>query len=381
MYSLTDYGQMMADQARMDPYAYALKAVVKPDSVVLDIGTATGIHALLACKFGARKVYAVEYTDGVHLARDLARENGFEERIQFFQGLSTDITLPEPADVIVSDLRGVLPPFGGHISSIVDARNRHLRQGGCLIPQADTMWAALVSAPILYKELLDPWNDPYGFRMATARELVLSSWGSDNTDLLATRNMLVEPLSWFELDYRTVESPHLSSQKLTFEISQSGTAHGWFIWFDSLLTREIGYSSGPTSEKVPNVYGRGFFPLQNSIDFNEGDVVELNINATLINGEYEWSWRTRADSDGEILADFEQSTQVEASRSRYVQEQAFRIRPALSDRDHLELFVLNRVDGAKTVGQLTQQLWEAFPGSFGSRQEALDFVYDLTRAQ
>ena len=31
----------------MDPYAYALKAAIKPDSVVLDIGTATGIQVLV----------------------------------------------------------------------------------------------------------------------------------------------------------------------------------------------------------------------------------------------------------------------------------------------------------------------------------------------
>ena len=59
-YSLSEYGNMIADKTRMDPYAYALKAAITPDSVVLDIGAATGIHALLACKFGARQVYAIE---------------------------------------------------------------------------------------------------------------------------------------------------------------------------------------------------------------------------------------------------------------------------------------------------------------------------------
>lgn len=56
VYNLNDYGRMIADHVRMDAYAQALKAVVTPESVVLDIGAATGIHALLACKFGARRV-------------------------------------------------------------------------------------------------------------------------------------------------------------------------------------------------------------------------------------------------------------------------------------------------------------------------------------
>ena len=90
MYNISDYGEMIADNVRMDAYAFALKTAVTPDSVVLDIGAATGIHALLACKFGARKVYAVESNDAIHLARELAQANGFADRIQFIHDLSTN---------------------------------------------------------------------------------------------------------------------------------------------------------------------------------------------------------------------------------------------------------------------------------------------------
>ena len=134
MYGLDDYGRMIADNVRMDPYAHALKKAVGPESVVLDIGTGAGIHALLACKFGARRVYAVENNDAIHLAQEMAQANHFADRIEFIQGLSTDITLPERADVIVSDLRGILPLFGQHIPSIVDARRRHLAPDGSMIP-------------------------------------------------------------------------------------------------------------------------------------------------------------------------------------------------------------------------------------------------------
>ncbi|MBI4588189.1 MAG: hypothetical protein HY725_05080 [Candidatus Rokubacteria bacterium] len=48
MYSVYDYGRLIADSVRTHAYAQALRRVVKPDSVVLDIGTGTGIFALLA---------------------------------------------------------------------------------------------------------------------------------------------------------------------------------------------------------------------------------------------------------------------------------------------------------------------------------------------
>ena len=57
MYPITAYGRMIADEVRMDAYVSALRFVVRPDSVVVDIGAGTGIFALLACRFGARRVY------------------------------------------------------------------------------------------------------------------------------------------------------------------------------------------------------------------------------------------------------------------------------------------------------------------------------------
>jgi len=60
MYSLADYGTMIADRKRLDEYAEALRRLVTPRSIVLDIGAGTGVMSLLACKLGARRVYAIE---------------------------------------------------------------------------------------------------------------------------------------------------------------------------------------------------------------------------------------------------------------------------------------------------------------------------------
>ena len=64
------------------------------------------------------------------MAREIAAANGFADRIDFFQELSTEVELPERADVIVSDLRGVLPAYQHHIGAIADARERLLAPGG-----------------------------------------------------------------------------------------------------------------------------------------------------------------------------------------------------------------------------------------------------------
>jgi len=109
MYSVYFYGQMLADTPRLRAYVEALKRSVKPGAVVVDLGCGPGFFALLACQLGARRVYAIEPDDVIQVAREAAVANSCAERIEFLQDFSTEITTSEPADIIVSDLRSVLP--------------------------------------------------------------------------------------------------------------------------------------------------------------------------------------------------------------------------------------------------------------------------------
>src|SRR5215213_1403607 len=176
MYSLHFYGQMLADAARMDAYAAALRRTIRPDSVVMDLGCGPGVFALLACKLCARRVYAVEPNNVVGLAREAAAANGFADQIEFFEKLSTEIKLPESATIIVSDLRGVLPFFQQHIPSIIDARKRLLARGGVLIPRRDVVWAAVVEAPEQYDELVNPWQNQFELDLSAGTRLITNTW-------------------------------------------------------------------------------------------------------------------------------------------------------------------------------------------------------------
>src|SRR6185503_8232162 len=102
MYSLTAFGKMIADALRTDAYVRALRQTIRPGSVVVDLGCGPALFALIACELGARRVFAIDPNDAIQVGRDAAREHGFSDRIEFIQEMSTKITLPEQADVIVS---------------------------------------------------------------------------------------------------------------------------------------------------------------------------------------------------------------------------------------------------------------------------------------
>jgi len=286
MYSLHFYGQMIADAPRMEAYTAALRQAVNRDSVVMDLGCGPGVFALLACKLGARRVYAVEPNNVVGLAREAAAANGCADRIEFFETLSTEITLPEPATIIVSDLRGVLPWFQQHIPSIIDARKRLLARGGVLIPRRDLLWATVVEVPEQYAELVNPWQKQFDLDLSAGTRFITNTWRKAH---IKPEQFLAQPVCWTSIDYHEVETPDARAE-LSWLAERDGTAHGFAVWFDSELLGDIGFSNHPAAPRM--IYGQGFFPFSNPVEVAEGDRIDLRLAAKFVKDDYVWRWDT-----------------------------------------------------------------------------------------
>jgi type I protein arginine methyltransferase len=286
MYSLHFYGQMLADASRMDAYASALRQAIRPDSVVMDLGCGPGVFALLACKLGARRVYAVEPNNVIGLAREAAAANGFADRIEFFDKLSTEIALPEPATIIVSDLRGVLPFFQQHIPAIIDARKRLLARDGVLIPRRDVLWAAVVEAPEQYAELIDPWQNQFELDLSAATRFITNTWRKSE---IKPEQFLAEPVCWSTINYCEVDSPDVRAE-ISWHAARNGTAHGFAVWFDSELIEDIRFSNHPAAPRM--IYGQGFFPFSQPVMVSKNDRIELRLAAKFVQEDYVWRWDT-----------------------------------------------------------------------------------------
>src|SRR6185436_17828454 len=113
-YSVPGYVWMVTDAVRVDAYTRAMRSVITPGSFVIEIGTGIGVFAVIAKQMGARRVVAIEPDEAITVARMIAKDNG-EPDIEFIQGLSTDVGFADQADIVVSDLRGVLPLYNGHL--------------------------------------------------------------------------------------------------------------------------------------------------------------------------------------------------------------------------------------------------------------------------
>jgi len=83
---------MVNDLQRNDAYRDALRKLVKPNDVVLEIGCGSGILSMLAARCNPKKVYAIEAsTDFATIANENLKKNGLSEKVQIIPEMSTNV--------------------------------------------------------------------------------------------------------------------------------------------------------------------------------------------------------------------------------------------------------------------------------------------------
>jgi protein arginine N-methyltransferase 1 len=378
MYSLSGYGEMIADRNRTEAYMQALRVAIRPGAVVMDIGTGPGIMAGLACQLGASRVYAIEPYEIIQVAREIAAANHCTDKIVFFEDLSSRVEIPVRADVIVSDLRGVLPLFESHIPSIVDARRRFLAPGGTLIARKDRICAAVVEAPEAYGKIVDPWTrNALGQDLTAARRKVLNEFRKTR---VKPEQLLTVPQLWATLEYATTENPDVRGT-LQWTVERNGTGHGILVWFDMELADGVSFSTGPASPET--VYGSAFFPWLEPVPLAAGQNVCVDLEAKLLEKDYFWRWTTQiasAEKPGEIAIRFEQSqlqgsvlspAKLRKSASDYV--------PQLSEEGLMHRRTLELMDGKTSLENIARRLTAEFPEQFTRWQQALSLAAAISK--
>jgi protein arginine N-methyltransferase 1 len=367
MYDLQGYAGMIHDARRIQAYQRALQRAVKPGSVVVDIGTGLGIFSFLACQAGARKVYAIEPDEVIAVARQLSELNGFGDRIQFIEDISSRVTLPEPADVIVSDLSGAIPVFGQHVPTILDARKRFLKPGGTLIPVRDTMWAGVVNAAAFHAKIAPPTDRIYGLDMRPAWNMAANICSNKSfTELVTTPQLLGV------LEFSEIEDPNFRT-KVTCVAKGSGTGHGISMWFERTLAEGIAFSTKPGEPEM--VYGRLFLPWPEPVDLQEGDTVDLDLRADFRDDAYIWSWSTKISGGTRETKTFRQSDFYGEPRSEtHLRKQRATHVPVLNEAGESDRVILQLMDGTNAVEDIARVLQERFPERYETLEKAVGYV-------
>lgn len=271
---------MLADSARNGAYHEAIRKAVDANKTVLDIGTGSGLLALMAAKAGARKVVACEMVDELaNVAKDIVKDNGLDAVIDIHHKKSTSLKvgeeLPEKADVYVSEILDTGLLGEGMIPTTRHALQHLVKPGGQVIPAAADVEAVLIQCDELYA--VNPVHNIEGFDLSAFNRFRKRDQYERFQLNLLDHVKLSETFPVWSVDFKQLplatgnEEPNRIP--LTAKVTASGTVHAVAFWFDLHLDEDITLNSGPDGEMVH--WGQAVYFLPEPKSVSQGEEVKL----------------------------------------------------------------------------------------------------------
>ena len=276
---------MLADKKRTVAFYNALKESIIPGkSIVLDIGTGTGILAMMAAKLGAKRVFAVEASPIINLAREIADDNGFAKKIKFIRGYSTNLSLKNTkADIIVSETIGFTGLEENIVDIMFDAKRRFGHKETILIPSGISVCCAPTSDTTT-NELMNFWEKSIsGFSYKKIAQLAKNNLYGRL--LIPRETLLSEPEIMFNYKFG---GSRLSKKKTTiiFKIKHRGQIAGFALWILVVLS-DLQKLNSYTQN---NHWQQVFIPLNHSVKTNIGETIRLQLSVGKIKKQVSYTW-------------------------------------------------------------------------------------------
>ena len=258
---------IVRDTLRNRAYEEALVRAVTPGSRVLEIGTGTGLLAMMAARAGAAHVFTCEMEPAVALAaRDVIAQNGLAGRITVLAKRSTDVDpaeLGELADVLVSETVSNDMLAENPLPALEDAIARLVKPGGVVIPARGRVRVAFA----------------HDARMATRRIGAISGFDLSSFNRLASPFYQVgvgsphlelrsDAADLFDFDFQS--GGPWPEQRSRVEVrAQDGPINGILQWI-ALDMDEVGRYENQPGPAASSSWAALFHPLPKTIESQLG---------------------------------------------------------------------------------------------------------------
>jgi protein arginine N-methyltransferase 1 len=243
--------EMLKDAVRTNSYrdAILLNRQLFKGKVVLDVGCGTGILCLFAAQAGARKVYGVDCSEIINQAREIVKVNGFEEVITLIKEKMEDVVLEEKVDIIISEWMGYFLLYESMLDTVLVARDKWLRPGGIILPNAARMYITAIEDEDYKDEKIHFWDNVYGFNMSCIKTMAISE---PLVDTVNAKQVVCNQALIKEIDIYTVQRSDLTfSANFALRALQNDRLHALVAYFDiefSSLLKKVKFSTGPHSK-------------------------------------------------------------------------------------------------------------------------------------
>jgi len=313
------YYAMTHDERRNNSYKVAINQLLK-DKVVMDIGTGKdAILSRLCAEAGAKKVYAIERGHEAYLkAKALVQQLGLARTITVIHGDATQVSLPEPVDVSISEIVG---PIGGceGAAVIMNQTRRHLKPGAAVIPQRSITQIAAVTLPdeLMAHPSFSPNSTSYVNK-------IFQQVGYPFDMRLCLKNLppsqvISNPQVFEDLDFQQVIEPGYI-RSLNFTINQNTRLDGFLVWLNlHTITGEVIDILQHEYCWLP-VFFPVFYP---GIHVSTGDRIEATCTGTLCKNNLNPDYRL----EGRVIRHSHNNDVIEFGYDSFHHEKVFRSTP------------------------------------------------------
>lgn len=277
---------MLEDTARNDAYQAAIESALKkkPNARVLDIGTGSGLLAMMAARAGAAEVVACEmHTELAGVAKEIVKANGYADKIKVINKKSSDLVkgvdFTEKFDLVVSEILDCGGLGEGVVPTLRHAKKALIKTSGIMLPAGIKLYGQLIEIPKRY--LVNPIKQISGFDLSAFDQFRPLEEYSRIFLGREEHTALTEP--FFIRQYDFLDLPEMGpSQEDTdrkeVKITSNGNIQAIAFWFDLKMDDEETYSSGPKGEMVHWGQAIYFFGEQKSV--SSGDSQSLQVIAS-----------------------------------------------------------------------------------------------------
>jgi predicted nicotinamide N-methyase len=266
---------MLNDHERNGAFSLALQRRVRPGSHVLDIGSGTGLLAMMAVRAGAGRVTTCEADPLLaEIATRVVAQNGLSDVITVLPRMSTDlragVDLP-PADLIVSEIVDCALIGEGILPTIRHARQHLLAPGGTLLPERGRLLGALVESNVVAG--LNRVSSAGGFDVRLLNALAtpghfpvrLRTW---------PHRLLSEPVELVRFDF--ARDPLTDGERaVAVPVTTDGQAHALVSWFELELAGGIALCNAPTN--YGSHWMQAFSPFEEPVKLLAGGTYEVRL--------------------------------------------------------------------------------------------------------
>lgn len=263
----------------------------------MDVGCGTAILSMFSSEAGARKVIAIDQSDIIYHAMEIAQKNKIMN-IEFAKGRLENMTLPlaesERVDIIISEWMGYFLLFEGMLDSVIYARDKYLKPGGLLLPNRCTINLLGLGDQERHSEYIEFWNDVYGYDMSNMLFIIFITFivfivfiynfpiGNMQSEVLKeaivetcrSEHILSNSVVIADLNMNLVDYTYPNfTFNFELNIQKSGKFTAFVGYFDTFfdLPEKVEFTTGP--ESVTTHWKQVVFYIKHPVAVNEGDIV------------------------------------------------------------------------------------------------------------